>query len=71
MDLYLLVNNYTASVSSMKYFEYIASLTIPVCTDIPMYSFLPKDLRPTLFLDDEVNLKSFLQQLIRNAKIYI
>ena len=52
-------NNYTASVSSMKYFEYIASLTIPVCTDIPMYSFLPKDLRPTLFLDDEVNPKSF------------
>tara|TARA_Y100000768_G_C23961103_1_gene675410 strand:+ start:854 stop:1918 length:1065 start_codon:yes stop_codon:yes gene_type:complete len=64
-------NNYTASVSSMKYFEYIASLTIPVCTDIPMYNFLPKDLRPTLFLDDEVNLKKFSYSNLSEMRKYI
>ena len=43
-------NKYTNSVFSMKYFEYIASLIIPVCSKIPMYKSLPRALMPSIYL---------------------
>ena len=52
-------NSYTNHVFSMKYFEYIASYTYPVCSKIPMYDSLNSNLIPKTFLDDETNINSF------------
>lgn len=64
-------NNYTNSVSSMKYFEYLASLTIPICTKIPMYDSLPENLRPNLYLEDELDIKKFQIPDIIEKRKYI
>ena len=43
----------------MKYFEYIASLVVPICSKIPMYKSLPIELRPNTYLDYNQNIPSF------------
>ncbi len=52
-------NKYTRHVFSMKYFEYIASLVVPICSKIPMYKSLPIELRPNTYLDYNQNIPSF------------
>ena len=52
-------NDYTKYVFSMKYFEYIASYTYPVCSKIPMYDSIDSSLMPQNFLGDETNINLF------------
>jgi hypothetical protein len=61
-------NEYTDSIFSMKYFEYIASLTNPVCTNISMFKSIPKNLAPQIFLDKNLNLDDFKMHSLQSMR---